>query len=100
MFFISFSVHLSPLSLNFYLSRIHSHLVPSLFYLTDNQLNSLKCEYQRRCRGVREDTERRRERRRGANPLRDTNAAEEEVSVGDVTANDSASKNMATSVVL
>lgn len=97
MFFISLSVHLSPLSLNLYPSRIHSDFVPELFYLTDNQLN---CEYQRRCRGVREDTERRRERRRGANPLRDTNAAEEEVSVGDVTANDSVSKNNATSVVL
>lgn len=93
-------MHLSPLSLNLYLSRIHSDLVPQLFDLTDNQLNLLKCEYQRRCRGVREDSKRRRERRRGANPLRDTNAAEEEVSVDDVTANDSASKNNATSVVL
>lgn len=53
-------------------------------------------------RGGVEESERT-QRRRGANPLRDTNAAEEEeVAVSDVTVNDDdcASKNNATSVVL
>lgn len=51
---------------------------------------------------IRGSWRRHRAKKAGADPLRDTNVAEEEVAVGDVTVNgdDSASKNNATSAVL
>ena len=72
--------------------------VPQWFYLAESE--TLVWMYQRRCRGVREDTQEK--GGKGSEPAeRRAEDEEEEVVVdSDATVNDSASKNKATAVVL